>query len=76
MTREELPRPDGDLKDDAAEDENDLSDPRHPDHDLSQWSPYNPAAHDAKPWFIRRGALLVVSFLVIIGLILPYLVRF
>jgi hypothetical protein len=52
----------------------DPNDPTHPDHDLSEsasymWEP------PAKPIFLRRGFLLVVSALVIVGLMLPALAR-
>ena len=70
VTREDRPLDDQGLE----EDEVDLSDPRHPDHDLSEWAPYTPPI-DPKPWFIRRWALLIVGVLVIIGLILPFLTR-
>ena len=59
---------------DDADDELDLSDPRHPDHDLSEWAPYTTPI-ESKPWFIRRWVLLVVGVLVILGLVLPYLMR-
>jgi len=52
----------------------DPNDPSHPDHDLSEsatymWDP------PAKPLFLRRGVILTITILVIIGLMLPMLAR-
>ena len=74
MTREDLPRPDEDI-DEEDDDDDDLSDPHHPDHDLSEWSPYSPGVQDRKPWFTRRGVMIVIGILVIAGLIIPLLPR-
>lgn len=52
----------------------DPNDPTHPDHDLSEsasymWEP------PRKPLYLRRGVILVVTVLVILGLLLPVLAR-
>jgi hypothetical protein len=59
--------------------EDDPNDPAHPDFDLSEaaasetgWS-YE--ERTAKPWFIRRWALLIVAILVIVALVVPLLPR-
>jgi hypothetical protein len=68
MTREELPPPR-----DPGPEPDDLSDPRHPDHDLSDWAPYSIEDERAKPWFIRRWVYLLVACLVISSLVLSVL---
>ena len=52
----------------------DPNDPTHPDHDLSISSSYlwEPPA---KPLYLRRGVILFVTILVILGLLLPVLSR-
>jgi len=52
----------------------DPSDPTHPDHDLSTSSSYlwEPPA---KPLYLRRGVIVFVTILVILGLLLPVLAR-
>jgi hypothetical protein len=76
MTQEERRyRPADDADEDEEEDlevDDDLSDPRNPDHDLSEWAPAS-LPYEEKPWFIRRWVLIVVAVLVIIGLMLPVL---
>lgn len=59
---------------DEGEWELDPNDPTHPDHDLSEsasymWDP------PPKPIYLRRGVILVVTVLVILGLMLPILAR-
>jgi hypothetical protein len=80
MTKDERPPWQEDLEEafEAVEPEDDdFSDPAHPDHDLSEWSPYStPDDYSPKPWFIRRWAVITVSVLVIVGLFLPFLMRF
>ena len=71
MTREELPPPQ-----DPDPEPDDLSDPRHPDFDLSEWAPYGIGDEQAKPWFIRRGVYILVAFLVISSLVLSFLLPF
>jgi hypothetical protein len=52
----------------------DPRDPAHPDFDLSEAAPYS--SHEPrKPWFLRRWALIVVSALVVVSLVLPYVWR-
>lgn len=52
----------------------DPNDPSHPDHDLSISSSYlwEPPA---KPIYLRRGVIVLVTVLVILGLLLPVLAR-
>ena len=52
----------------------DPNDPTHPDHDLSISSSYlwEPPA---KPIYLRRGVIVLVTVLVILGLLLPVLAR-
>jgi hypothetical protein len=52
----------------------DPNDPSHPDHDLSISSSYlwEPPA---KPLYLRRGVIVGVTVLVILGLLLPVLAR-
>jgi hypothetical protein len=56
-------------------DEDDPNDPRHPDFDLSESAPYDFDEPYAKPWYLRRGVLLVVSALLIFSLLLPLALR-
>jgi hypothetical protein len=51
-----------------------LSDENNPDHDLSEWGLRWDSEPDPKPWFMRRGFLIVVATLVIISLLLPSLI--
>jgi hypothetical protein len=53
----------------------DPNDPRHPDFDLSESAPYDFDEPYEKPWFLRRGVLLLVSALLIISLLLPFAFR-
>jgi hypothetical protein len=53
----------------------DPNDPRHPDFDLSESAPYDFDGPYEKPWFLRRGVLLLVSALLIISLLLPFAFR-
>ena len=52
----------------------DPNDPTHPDHDSSISSSYlwEPPA---KPIYLRRGIIVLVTVLVILGLLLPVLAR-
>jgi hypothetical protein len=52
----------------------DPTDPAHPDFDLSEAAPYS-TYEPRKPWFLRRWVLIVVSSLVVLALVLPYLWR-
>jgi hypothetical protein len=56
-------------------DEDDPNNPRHPDFDLSESAPYDFDEPYEKPWFLRRGVLLLVSALLIFSLLLPFVVR-
>ena len=70
------------VADDEEEEEEELegeweldpNDPTHPDHDLSISSSYlwEPPA---KPIYLRRGVIVLVTVLVILGLLLPVLAR-
>jgi hypothetical protein len=53
----------------------DPNDPTHPDHDLSEDSPYAGWDPAPKPILLRRGVFLLIAVLVIIGLMIPVLVR-
>jgi hypothetical protein len=55
------------------EDEDDPNDPRHRDFDLSEAGIGVHRDYDKKPFFLRRGVLLVVAVLVIVGLLLPFI---
>ncbi len=56
------------------DDYNALSDENNPDHDLSDWGLEWDSESDPKPWFLRRGFLLIVAVLVITSLLLPSLI--
>ncbi|HEY7271011.1 MAG TPA: hypothetical protein VH951_14395 [Dehalococcoidia bacterium] len=58
---------------DDSEVEDDPNDPRHPDFDLSEAAGWRAYVAPAKPWFLRRWALLVVAVLIIIALVVPLL---
>jgi hypothetical protein len=62
-----------DADDAGLEDEDDPTDPRHPDHDLSVSAPYIQFQPPAKPWFTRRLVLILIAIFAIGGLIIPYL---
>ncbi len=52
----------------------DPNDPTHPDPDLSESGSYAWYPPD-KPFYLRRGVILAVTVLVIIGLMIPLLAR-
>jgi hypothetical protein len=52
----------------------DPTNPAHPDFDLSEAAPHT-FYEPRKPWFLRRWVLLLVSAMVVLSLILPYLWR-
>jgi hypothetical protein len=54
----------------------DPNDPSHPDHDLSVAAGYGLWEPAPKPLLVRRGVVLLFSVLVIIGLMIPILLRF
>ncbi len=68
-------------EDEAADDELegewelDPNDPTHPDHDLSVDAGYAGWEESPRPRLIRRGYILVITVLVIIGLTVPMLIR-
>jgi hypothetical protein len=57
------------------QDHDDPTDPSHPDWDLSVSAPYDFDVHPDKPWYMRRWLLLVIAFLVITSLLLPFIQR-
>lgn len=73
--------PDETADEDFAEEEElegewelDPNDPTHPDHDLSESASYAWYPPD-KPFYLRRGVILAVTILIIIGLMIPLLAR-
>ena len=61
-------------EDDPEIDPDDPTDPSHPDYDLSEAVPYSWHDDDPKPWLTRRGVMLVVAVLLIVGMLLPSLI--
>ena len=59
---------------DEGEWELDPNDPTHPDHDLSDSASYMWEPPD-KPFYLRRGVILFVTILIILGLLIPTLAR-
>ena len=55
------------------EDEDDPTDPQHPDYDLSTASPYRPVEAQPRFWFTSRWVLILVAVVAITGMVLPYL---
>ena len=53
----------------------DPNDPEHPDYDLSVSAGYGNWEPSPKPLLVRRGVMLLLSLLVILGLFIPLLVR-
>jgi hypothetical protein len=56
---------------DSWDEDDDPNDPRNPDYDLSE-SGIHAYRESIKPWFLRRGFLVVVGILVILGMLLPF----
>jgi len=50
----------------------DPNDPTHPDHDLSDAHGYADWDPAPKPLLTRRGVILLITALVIVGLLLPF----
>lgn len=50
----------------------DPNDPSHPDHDLSESAGYAGWDPAPKPLLTRRGVILLITLLVIVGLLLPF----
>ena len=59
---------------DEGEWELDPNDPTHPDHDLSISAGYGFWEPSPKPFLLRRGVIVTVTILVIIGLMVPVFV--
>ena len=81
---DDKPRYASDARDeDEADDDDELegeweldpNDPTHPDHDLSVDAGYSGWEESPRPPLIRRGYVLVITVLVIIGLTVPMLIR-
>lgn len=53
-------------------DEDDPSDPNHPDHDLSEAGIRVHRDYD-HPWLLRRGVFYLLGILLLVGLLLPFL---
>jgi hypothetical protein len=53
----------------------DPNDPSHPDYDLSESAGYANWEPPPKPVLLRRGTVLLLTVLAIIGLLIPLLVR-
>ena len=53
----------------------DHNDPSHPDYDLSESAGYAGWEPSPKPVLVRRGAVLLLTMLIIIGLLIPVLLR-
>ena len=71
---------DADLEEDGEEElegewELDPNDPTHPDHDLSDTAGYADWEPPSKPVLLRRGMVLLVTMLIIMGLLIPLLLR-
>ena len=56
--------------------DDDPNDPSHPDFDLSDSAPHDFDEPYEKAWFLQRWLLLLVSAIVLLGLLLPYALRF
>ena len=53
----------------------DPNDPTHPDYDLSVAAGYDGWEPSSKPVLLRRGMVLLLTLLVLIGLLIPFLAR-
>lgn len=53
----------------------DPTDPNHPDYDLSTAAGYRNWEPAPKPVYLRRGVVVVVTVFIIVGLMIPLLVR-
>jgi hypothetical protein len=65
-----------DEADDEPFEDDDPTDPSHRDFDLSTSAPYDfdgPA--DSKPWFLRRGFILLIGTVLIVSIVLPLFLR-
>lgn len=61
--------------DDEGAWELDPNDPSHPDYDLSEAAGYADWEPAPKPLLLRRGVMLLIVTLIIVGFILPFLLR-
>ena len=74
--RDEKEAPDtGFVDEDGSRWELDPNDPRHPDYDLSEAAGYGAWEPTEKPSHWLRRTLVVLSLLVILGMLLPALIR-
>jgi hypothetical protein len=62
-----------DDEDEVEYDEDDPTDPSHPDYDLSVASPYRHVEPQPRFWFTSRWVLILVALFAVTGLVLPYL---
>jgi hypothetical protein len=53
----------------------DPNEPTHPDYDLSDSAGYADWEPSTKPVLLRRGMVLLLTILVLVGLLIPLLVR-
>lgn len=69
--------PEADAEDELDEGvwELDPNDPSHPDYDLSVSAGYADWEPASKPVLLRRGVMLALTVLVVVGLMLPVLLR-
>lgn len=67
-----------DEEDEGEGEEDDPTIPGHRDYDLSTAADYDydQPVDDNKPWFLQRWVLLIVSLVLVISLLLPYIARF
>ncbi len=54
------------------EDDEDPTDPSHPDYDLSTASPYRHVEPQPRYWFTSRWVLIIVAAIAIGGMLIPY----
>ncbi|MEX1255859.1 MAG: hypothetical protein WEE64_16130 [Dehalococcoidia bacterium] len=66
---------DGEEEELEGEWELDPNDPTHPDYDLSEAAGYGDWEPAPKPLFLRRGVVLIITVLTIVGLMIPVVWR-
>jgi hypothetical protein len=54
------------------EDDEDPTNPAHPDYDLSTASPYRHVEPQPRYWFTARWVLLLIAIIAIGGMLIPY----
>lgn len=80
------PDDEGDWEDGTADEEEgddelegewelDPNDPTHPDYDLSEAAGYADWEPSPKPALLRRGAVLLITLLILAALLMPVLLR-